>query len=170
MEHSQWRANILKEIESCENPVQLSKINFVPIRTAPGNNENVSNIILLVNNTEHVGLGKPFIQEIGDKNQPPEKMCLISTILINTRPISIVIMDYHSEISLEYNFLSNEKTKSIDLFHFISVIIMNQEDFFKEPEMILIGTKTSGEKPKVKIRNLFGKKSKYVHLMIKINL
>jgi hypothetical protein len=124
----------------------------VPIKTAPNNNAKLSTILMLVNSQEHQGIGKLFIHENLAKNQTgiiSEKMNLVCSIFLTTTPVAIKIMDYHSEIKLEYNFLIDKTTKSTDFMHMISVIIKNQSNFFQDPEMVLVGNAFSGEKPKV---------------------
>ena len=76
-------------------------------------------------------------------------MKLFSTILNTSTALTLKICDYHSEIKLDYDFLVDENTKSTDFMHFVSTIIRNQEHFFEDPEMIILGTTISGDKPKV---------------------
>ena len=79
-------------------------------------------MLLLRNSNEIEGIGKLFVHEKTDNNEEliqTEKFKLISSILISTFPIKIKIIDYHSEIELEYDFLVNKKSKSIDFFNAI---------------------------------------------------
>jgi hypothetical protein len=153
LEHILWRTQILKKIENCTNPSELANINLVPLKTSPNNTNNVSTILLLTNSHQHQGLGKMLVHEnltIKNDGKNSEKMKLLSTILLTTTPLKIKILDYHSEIVLEYSLLIGENAKSTDFFHAISTIIRNQVKFFEDPGLVIIGNDVSGEKSKVR--------------------
>ena len=129
-------------------------MNIVPIITSPENTAKISTILLLSDSQKHQGLGKLIThEELSTRNEKTnsEKMKLLSTILTSSTPMILKICDYHSEIELEYSFLIDDNTKSSDFLHFVSVIIQNQNNFFEDPEMVILGTNTSGEKPKVRL-------------------
>jgi hypothetical protein len=125
-------------------------MNFVPIKTAPDNNCDLSTIILLKNSVEAQGIGKPFChEELGSEKIKTEnfseKMRLVSTILITSKPLILKIRNYQTGITLEYDLLYYTEARTNDLLHVISVLIKNQPSFFNDPDTVIIGMKQGSE-------------------------
>ena len=138
----------------CKNPTQLANTNFVPIRSAPENRDDVTTIIILKNSAESQGIGKPFChEEFGKKATKnenfAEKMRLISTILITSKPLIVILKNYQTGITLEYDLIWYSEATTNDLFHAISVITKNQQDYFNNPDTIIIGAKNKENKLEV---------------------
>jgi hypothetical protein len=126
----------------------------VPIRSAPDNNFDTSTIILLKNSFQTQGIGKPFRHEeflpgAIKKDNFAEKMRLISTILVTSKPLIIKLHDYKSGIALEYSILYYTAAKTNDFLHLISVLVKNQPKYFEDPDTVIIGVKTEENKIKV---------------------
>ena len=118
----------------------------MPLKTAPDNNSDLTTIILLKNSVETQAIGKPFCHEElkGDKiktENVSEKMRLVSTILVTSKPLILKLRNYQTGITLEYDLIYYKEATSNDLLHVISVLIKNQPNFFNDPDTIILEQK-----------------------------
>ena len=156
LEHLLWQTRLIEILTKCKNPNQLAGVNFVPIKSAPDNNTDLSTIILLKNSVEVQGIGKPFCNEDWGEKQPKsenfsEKMRLVSTILVTAKPLILKLRNYQTGITLEYDLLYYVEAKTNDLLHLISVLIKNQPTFFNDPDTVILGIHKESD---IEVRNL----------------
>jgi hypothetical protein len=112
--------------------------------------------MLLKNSSQQQGIGKPFCHDEFGKNAAKntnfaEKMRLVSTILVTSKPLIIKLQNYQTAITLEYDTIWYNEANTNDLLHAVSVLIKNQSCFFNDPDTVIIGKQT--ENNQLEVRN-----------------